>query len=464
MNQPERLCPIIAPSVSGSNCAVNIIRLSLGHLKERQAKFLLLERSLKLKRVTNRYAHYHQIVDENGRHIDSGLLLFFSSPRSYTGECELEFQCHGSLHLTELIVQRFIELGSVWRLRKASAGEFTRRALLNKKLNLLQASLLNKIISAPSKIEARKLVAGAFGGSLKRLERLYDSIVDLRLKLEASLVFGQEEGEGPTPSVAELSQKINSYCSKALTVLGFIRTNKTNATISILGRPNVGKSSLFNTMTKSSTSIVTPIRGTTRDTVIGSIGSLNWRQRITDTAGIYSAKSRPDLAGICSTFNEIAESSTLIFTCCCRSATREKDRMLYYLASSTNLLVVYNKIDLLWRNRLGGANVVSPKNLCWFFVSVRNCWGTKLLCRSVLISSRLLHKNRWPRGMENGIATLLKHALIISKKIVEEKPDLGLEGILEELEVVQKQLGHILGVQCSSNLLESIFSKFCIGK
>lgn len=410
-----------------------------------------------------RHAHFAAFRDAAGGLIDRGLLLHFPAPASYTGEHVLELQGHGSAVLLDALLRRCCELGA----RLARPGEFTERAFLNGKLDLAQAEAVADLIEASSEAAARGAMASLSGEFSTLVNALADRIVRLRMLVEATLDFPEEEIDflekyQARPTLAALAADLDALIAQARQ--GVILREGLHVVLA--GQPNVGKSSLLNALAGDEVAIVTPIAGTTRDKVVQEIHIDGVPLHIVDTAGLRETDDTVESLGIARTWKEIERADVILHL---QDATRPGDELdveiTARLPARTPVLAVYNKVDLL----PGGAYAAPPGGYAYagaLGISARA--GTGL----AQLRAKLLRLAGWNPGAESPWLARERHlhALQAAAEHLElaarhaSQDDRVLDLFAEELRLAHESLTAITGKFTSDDLLGEIFSSFCIGK
>jgi len=334
--------PIIAIATAPGRGGIGVIRISGRDLQP-------LVRKLLMRDLTPRHAHYLPFNDSQGRPMDAGIAIYFEAPQSYTGEAVLELQGHGGPAVLRRILQHCLEIGKEYGLRLAEPGEFTQRAFLNDRMDLAQAEAVADLIDASSEAAARSAMASLSGAFSEQVNGLSDRIVHLRMLVEATLDFPEEEIDflekyQAVPTLDAIRQTLDALTSQARQ--GMILREGLHVVLA--GQPNVGKSSLLNALAGDDIAIVTPIAGTTRDKVIQQIHIDGVPMHIIDTAGLRETDDTVESIGIARSWAEIEKANVIIHLQDARKPNDELDSAITArLPARTPVLKVYNKLDLL---------------------------------------------------------------------------------------------------------------------
>lgn len=391
----------------------------------------------------------------DGAPIDDGLALFFAGPASFTGEDVLELHAHGSPHVLEQLVALALALGA----RRAEPGEFTRRAFLNDKLDLAQAEAVADLIDAATLAAARAAARSLTGEFSARIETLRESIIRLRMFVEATLDFPEEDVE--FIEQARAREQLADTTAALEAVLAAARHGQRlhdGAVIVLAGAPNVGKSSLLNALAGEDLAIVTPIAGTTRDTVRARLDLEGVPVEVIDTAGLRPTDDPVEAIGIERTHAALgrADLALLMIEATAPDPEAALAALAPELPESLPRLVVANKIDLCaHRSALpAGALAVSAKTgegLDALRAALVERLGADPREEGVFIA-RARHVAALERARDH---------LHAARERIEH---LALELFAEELRLAHDALGEILGRFTPDDLLGEIFSRFCIGK
>jgi tRNA modification GTPase len=461
--------PIVAIATAAGRGAVGIVRVSGkslgGFVKE------LLGRDLRAREAT-----YLPFCDASGAPIDQGLALFFPGPHSFTGEDVLELQAHGGPVVLQLLVVRCLEvagqtaagtgLALLAGLRIAEPGEFTERAFLNNKIDLAQAEAIADLIDASTETAARSATRSLTGTFSREIHALREALIRLRMLVEATLDFPEEEIDFLQQSDAQ-----GQLLALQTGLIDVLRTASQGAllregiTVVIAGQPNAGKSSLLNALAGAELAIVTPIAGTTRDKVQQTIQMEGVPIHVVDTAGLRSSDDVVERVGIARAWEAIALADAVIFlhdlTRCDAIDYKAADAVIAgaiteKLSAKVPVIDVWNKADAV--------DAVLP--LAGIVLSAKTGVGIDAL-RAQLLSSAgwqasgvgvFIARERHLQALRRVEAHLQEAAMHLGQRAQ------ALDLLAEELRLAQNALGEITGEFTSDDLLGVIFSKFCIGK
>ncbi len=440
---------IAAVATAPGRAAVGIVRVSGPRLEE-------LASALVGKRLPARRAVLADFLDSTHRALDNGLALYYPAPHSYTGEDVLELQGHGGPVVLQLVLRRCLELGA----RLAEPGEFTRRAFLNDKLDLAQAEGIADLIDASTARAARCAMRSLQGAFSERIEVLVNGLTELRVLVEASLDFPEEdieilEGAGAEQKLAALNAELSKI--EAASQQGSLLREGMH--IVLAGQPNVGKSSLLNRLAGEELAIVTDIPGTTRDAIRQSVDLDGVPAHIIDTAGLRESDDLVEGLGIARTWAAIEKADLVLLIMDCRiGEVADDQRIQERLPAAIPRVKVMNKIDLTGqsaaRRNQDGSSIV--------WLSAKTGEGVDLLRHS------LLEVAGWKGEAEGLFMARERHlrALSVARGHLERaQARTGqIELFAEELRLAQATLGSITGEFTSDDLLGQIFSRFCIGK
>lgn len=412
-----------------------------------------------------RHASLSKFLDEGGLVIDEGIALFFPAPHSYTGEDVLELQGHGGPAVMNLVLSSCLFAGA----RLAQPGEFTLRAFLNDKLDLAQAESVADIIDAGTSEAARCAMRSLQGEFSAAIHILVQALTDLRMLVEASLDFPEEEADFLAGlDVRSKLGKIQTQLEQVFTSARQGSILREGISVVLVGQPNVGKSSLLNQLAGEETAIVTEVPGTTRDAIRQAIEIEGVPLHLVDTAGLRETDDAVEKIGIARTRAAIEKANLVLLLSDSRSGATEEDQaILHSLPAGLPVIHVYNKIDLLSGLPRIFHQEDSPEGAADIYVSAKTGAGIETLRR------KLLEVAGWrsSSGGEGLFMARSRHlqALADARKYLENACGLAggsvrLDLLAEELRLAQRALSSITGEFSADDLLGEIFSRFCIGK
>ena len=408
------------------------------------------------RRLEPRRASRCVFRDDQGDAIDEGLALFFTAPNSYTGEDVLELHAHGGPVVLQVLLNRCVALGA----RVAEPGEFTKRAFLNDRLDLAQAEGVADLINAATVEAARCAVRSLQGVFSARIAELGAALIDLRMWVEASLDFPEEEIDrlqeaGARRKLAAISERLASV-AKAAKQGSLLREG---IHVVLVGRPNVGKSSLLNALAGEELAIVTEIPGTTRDTIRQAVDVGGIPMHIIDTAGLRDTEDPVERIGVTRTWAAIEKADLVVLLTDCRSEESAEDRQIMSrLPESLPRLRVMNKIDLIAEV----PRIATAGNDPAVWLSAKSGAGIELL------QQKILEMVGWGGPGEGLFLARARHleALAKAARHLQAAGAVGQQAEIfaEELRLAQEALMSVTGEYTSDDLLGEIFSRFCIGK
>jgi tRNA modification GTPase len=487
MSWSDRTHPIVAVATAPGRGAVGIVRVSgkgLGPLAQ-----ALTGRSLQ-----PRLATYGPFLDADGQAIDHGLALFFPAPHSYTGEDVLELQGHGGAVVMQLLLARCLSAAAepvahdqahgqahqprLPGLRLAEPGEFTQRAFLNDKIDLAQAEAIADLIDASTEAAARSATRALGGAFSKEIEALRDGLITLRMLVEATLDFPEEEID--FLEAADARGKLQRLGEALDGVLQRARQGallREGLQVVLAGQPNAGKSSLLNALAGAELAIVTPIAGTTRDKVSQTIQIEGVPLHIVDTAGLRDdahASDEVERIGMARSWEAIAAADVVLFL---HDLTRVDDaayaaadaeiarRLRGHIPPQVPVIEVFNKADACEPARVDAALASAPEGHA-VALSARTGDGLETLRHT------LLQHAGWqavPEGVfiarqrhVQALRTAREHLALATLHAAQA--DGALDLLAEELRLAHNALGRITGAFSADDLLGEIFTRFCIGK
>jgi tRNA modification GTPase len=464
--------PIAAIATAPGRGAVGIVRVS-------GASIAPVIESVCGRALKPREATYLTFLAEDGGAIDKGLAIHFPAPNSYTGEDVLELQAHGGPVVLQLLLARCLQAGAGINLRVAQPGEFTERAFLNDKIDLAQAEAIADLIDASTEAAARSASRSLSGEFSREIHQLRDALIHLRMLVEATLDFPDEEidflqkadAQGQLERLQQTLARVMQRARQGALLREGIK-------VVIAGQPNAGKSSLLNALAGAELAIVTPIPGTTRDVVSQTIQIEGVPLHVIDTAGLRDSQDHVEKIGIERAWDQIAGADAVLFL---HDLTRvgEADyaaadaaiarALVEKLPKAVPVIDVWNKSDLAAPNpalpRRGREQEDSPPAHT-LHLSAKTGAGLDGLRR------KLLEVAGWQAAPEGVYIARERHVQAlrrVDEHLAHAQAHLAaqaqaLDLVAEELRLAQNALSEITGEFTSDDLLGVIFSSFCIGK
>ncbi|WP_298050247.1 tRNA uridine-5-carboxymethylaminomethyl(34) synthesis GTPase MnmE, partial [uncultured Paenalcaligenes sp.] len=334
--------PIAAITTAPGRGGIGIVRISGPDLSGFIHSFFAQE-------LRPRHAHFLAFLDADGQAIDEGIALYFKGPNSYTGEDILELQGHGGTAVLRRVLNRCFEVGAAFDLRHAAPGEFTQRAFLNDRLDLAQAEAVADLIDASSEAAAKGAMASLSGAFSQQINNLADKIIHLRMLVEATLDFPEEEIDFLEKyQAADQLRHIDGQLQQLRLLAKQGQVMRDGLHVVLAGQPNVGKSSLLNALAGDDIAIVTDIAGTTRDRVTQLIHIEGIPIHIVDTAGLRETDDTVESIGIQRSWQEIAKANVILHLLDGRQPNDNSDHdIMERLPKHTPTLQIFNKCDLL---------------------------------------------------------------------------------------------------------------------
>ncbi|MEW6023249.1 MAG: tRNA uridine-5-carboxymethylaminomethyl(34) synthesis GTPase MnmE [Pseudomonadota bacterium] len=417
--------------------------------------------------LSPRNATYIPFKSADGTVLDQGLALYFKAPHSYTGEDVLELQGHGGPVVLQMLLARVLEAGAEHGLRLAEPGEFTRRAYLNDKLDLAQAEAVADLIDASTEAAAKSASQSLSGAFSQVVHRLVEQTINLRMLVEATLDFPEEEidfleksnARGQLAGIVESLEHVFRQAAQGALL-------REGLNVVLVGQPNVGKSSLLNALAGAEVAIVTPIAGTTRDKVSETIQIEGIPLNIIDTAGIRAIDEGIDVVeriGIERTWGEVGKADVILHLLDANLGPSVADEAIVAaFPEGVPVLRIWNKIDLSGHR----ATVEGAADATHIYLSANEKTGIDLL------RAELLRIAGWQQTGESLYLARERHLIALRAARTHmdmagqhaAQDDQSLDLFAEELRLAQDQLSSITGEFTPDDLLGVIFSRFCIGK
>ena len=445
-NKPDTIAAIATASGAGG---IGVVRVS-GQLASTITSQILGQCP------APRHAAYLPFYDANQQLIDRGIAIFYQNPHSYTGEDVLELQAHGGTALMQILLSRCIALGA----RQAEPGEFTRRAYLNDKIDLAQAEAVADVINASTIEAARSAMRSLSGEFSNSINAVLAKLINLRMYVEACLDFPEEEIDFITQG--NVAKKLTDIVAELNLVFAKAKQGsllREGIHIVLVGQPNVGKSSLMNQLSGEEVAIVTPIAGTTRDSIKNIIQINGLPLHIIDTAGLRDTEDEVEKIGIARTYQALESAQVALLLVDAAHGIGESEKsILARLPQGIDKVWVHNKIDTTKE----AAKIVEKVDETHIYLSAKTGAGVELL------KQHLLNIAGYQQNAEGVFMARARHL----EAMTLVQTHLGLasaqikfaELLAEELKMAQEALASITGEFTPDDLLGEIFSKFCIGK
>ncbi|MBL4772200.1 MAG: tRNA uridine-5-carboxymethylaminomethyl(34) synthesis GTPase MnmE [Alcanivoracaceae bacterium] len=405
------------------------------------------------KKPKPRFATFSQFK-HNNQLLDEGIILYFPNPKSFTGEDVIEIQAHGGPVILNMILQTVIVLGA----RMAQAGEFSQRAFLNNKIDLVQAEAIADLISSSTEQAAMAAQRSLQGEFSKKISTVLKQLIALRVWIEAAIDFPEEEIDFLADKQQQKKmQDLHETIKKLLAQAQQGELLNKGVMIAIVGPPNVGKSSILNLFTRNETAIVSDIAGTTRDIIKENINIQGIPVLIIDTAGIHITEDKVEQEGIKRAKQILQQADIILQVVDVSKNTEQQINNLADLPFNKRKIIIYNKSDLLSQNKKIESNEIE--------LSAKTGTGFELLEEKIIkmisnenniessFSARARHISQLQKTLEN--INIAEHNFLNNQ---------AGELVAEDLRQAQECLSQITGEFNSDDLLGEIFSSFCIGK
>lgn len=456
----DTIAAVATPAGEGG---LAVIRVSGPGAFEAVEPFFVSQEKKKLSLRPTHTIHWGKFVDPSGLLVDQVLVSIFRAPRSYTGQDVIEISCHGGLSVTKKILGLLLKKS----VRHAEPGEFTRRAFLGGKLDLTQAEAVLDLIRAKSD-RSRDMAIRQLSGSLSRtLKIMKDELLRLLAHMEASLDFPEEDLGGDVKAgmqaqFASVQEKIRSLMA------GFQRNQliREGVLVTIVGKPNVGKSSIFNALLERDRALVSELPHTTRDHLEEALEIQGFCIRLRDTAGLISTPEHPlDKMGMDRTIEALRESQIVLYAVDGSAPVEEADRHVFRrIPSDKKVIMLINKADLPFRIKKEDLEAFAGEK-SGIRLSAKTREGFReleeqladFLGQETSEAGEQITKLRHKKALEAALEALLHAERSFQQKM-------SLEFVTPDLRVALEAMKEMTGEVYSEDLLDVIFSEFCIGK
>lgn len=464
VKQFEAIC---APATANVTSAIGVIRVT----GENSIEILKsIYQPLKGKRVDfttlkKPQIKHGNIIDEYGNIIDEVVCTIYHSPYSYTGEDIVEISHHGSIYVQQEILKMLVKRGA----RMAKNGEFSQRAFLNGKMNLSQAEAIADLIQSRTAIAHELAIKQLKGGYQKVLTTLRKDLLDLLSLLELELDFSEEDVEFAQRNTLKVSMNnIETTLNRLITSFDMGNAFKNGIPIAIIGKPNAGKSTLFNAIINDERAIVSPISGTTRDTIEEVVNLNGIEYRFIDTAGVRKSKDQIEQEGINRSYKSIEKSNIILYVCDINEMIPEEAQ--YDLIQIDKQVSLKGKKIIIIANKFDQGDLLPREVREWQIMgavrtSAKNKEGIEEIIERITSISQTNLTNT------NILMTNVRHYEAMKKsyqaiKVAKENLRIGMptDILVADIKEAQHYLGEITGEITTDEVLGNIFSKFCVGK
>lgn len=439
---------IVAISTALQEGAISIVRLS-GDDSIRLVNSLF---SRDLVQAQSHTIHYGMIIDPSTqKEVDEVLISVFRAPKSFTTEDIVEINCHGGVYITRKILSLCLAQGA----RLAEPGEFSQRAFLNGRIDLTQAESILDILQADNDKTAAMAISGIKGSVKALIQPLIDDVVELIAHIEVNIDYPEYD------DVEQLTQltvmpKIDAFLSRIAVILNQAesgRIMKQGVKTVILGKPNVGKSSLLNALLEEEKAIVTDIAGTTRDIVEGVIHLENVTLHLIDTAGIHETEDKVEKIGIQKSLQMLSEAELVLVLLDGSRPMDEEDEALLKMTEQTNRILLTNKNDLTSYFEEGIAISAQKKEIKPLLDEIKRRYEV----HHAVLNESVLNNDRQ-------IALVSKASIAMKQAKEALNQGMELDLVTIDIQVCYQALKEILGEATREDLLDAMFSRFCLGK
>lgn len=437
---------IVGLSTPYGNGAIHIIRLS----GEQTYKLVSKIANKQIKK--NGYSIERANIFDNGKKIDDVLLMKFVKPKSFTGEDMIEINCHGGLYVAQKIISLLMDNGC----SLAKNGEFSKRAFINGKISLLEANGINNLINSSNDIAINHAITGIDKTTAIKINEIRKELFNLIAKVEINIDYPEYKDQPEISNKIFFNEiiKINNQLKNIYISSKKILSIKDGINIAIIGKPNVGKSSLLNTLIKQNKAIVSSTPGTTRDIVESSIFFDSYKINFIDTAGIRNSKSKLENLGIVKAKNQIKKADLVVLVMDASKKQDNIDNKLNGLTIKKDRIVVFNKCDLLKKT----------KNKNEIYISAKN---KKIIPLLDEIRKWLLKKFKFDNSSSylqtSSELSIVKKSIENLSKLISKKT-ISIDLAINDVKIVYDQLGLIIGDGADVSFIDKMFSNFCLGK
>ncbi|GFP21334.1 tRNA modification GTPase [Candidatus Hakubella thermalkaliphila] len=455
---------IVAISTPIGEGAIGIVRMSGEKSVEIGDKLIIFKRGGAIREMADYSMSYGQVIDPfDGQVVDEVVVSVMRAPRSYTREDVVEINCHGGIVALKRAMDLAVQLGA----RVAEPGEFTKRAFLNGRIDLSQAEAVIDVIRAKTEAQLRAAMQSLEGGLSSKIRNLRSQILEVYAHLEVAVDFSDEDAGAL--ATQDLIQKLGECQKEAGKLLVDARRGKIlkeGVKVGIVGRPNVGKSSLLNVLLGERRAIVTPIPGTTRDVIEETINIQGVPFRLQDTAGIRDTGHEVEKMGVELSLKTMEEADAVLYVVDGSEPLTKEDLEIGRKLGSKKALVVVNKIDLPVLAEPDQVRQVTGERK-EIRISATKGWGLEDVERGLVelvFAGELccLDEAIMVNARQKELLEKAQRAIVSGKEALEA--GMSEEFAAADVRIAYEALGEILGEKSGEDLLDRIFSEFCLGK
>ena len=456
--------PIAAIATAPGRGGVGIVRISGKNLEPFISEFF--RNATSELPLEPRYAHFLPFMDEDGNIIDEGIALYFKAPHSFTGEDVLELQGHGGPVVLQMLLKRCLQVGKHIDLRMAEPGEFTRRAFLNDRIDLAQAEAIADLIDATTEEAVRSASRSLSGAFSKEIHELVATIIELRMLVESSLDFPEEDIDFIADG--HIAEQVNAILSELTDLEKKALRGKVlrdGLTVVLVGAPNVGKSSLMNALAQSEVAIVTEIAGTTRDRIEHDINLDGLLVHLIDTAGVRETDDPVEKIGVERAKKYLNNADLVIYVVDTSTALDENDHEIMELLKDRHAIVLLNKSDLSPVTTVEDIRKHLDKKM--ISISAKEQTGMDDLeetIKEMFFSGEVTFNDEvyiTNIRHKTSLQEALRSLHLVLQSIADDMPE---DFYSIDLMNAYEELGNIIGESVEDDLVNEIFSKFCMGK
>ncbi|WP_311491455.1 tRNA uridine-5-carboxymethylaminomethyl(34) synthesis GTPase MnmE [uncultured Anaerococcus sp.] len=406
----------------------------------------------------NRYLRYGHIIDSDGEIIDEVMVAFMKAPATYTREDVCEINCHGSFVAVREILNLLLDKGA----DLAEPGEFTKRAFLNGRIDLSQAEAVLDIINSTNKLSASQGISQLQGSLTKKIREIRDDLKEGLARLEYSINFTEDGEDLPVSDITAFIKTAKGKIDDLASTSNKGKLVKDGINTSIVGKPNVGKSSLLNVLLDENRAIVTDIPGTTRDLITEYISLGDFTLKINDTAGIRDTDDLVEKIGVDKSIELIEESDLILAIFDMSREFDEEDKKILDLIKGKNAIIILNKTDLDGKFDEGifdvslpiiKTSMVDQVGIKKLEDTIREIFDTKEIKRESVLITNTRHERLLKSAREK-----------INQSLKDMEAGIPIDACEVDLSSAYEDLGLIIGESVSGEIMDKVFKEFCVGK